>query len=314
MKNFGIIFYSAVAGILTAAAAPWIGHRGEASAAWSGDYRAELLFTTAPERPLLDRIAELDYAVIASYPVTQRDSLWEFCKRFKLDAYSIRSSNNLDIQILEPGTLLKVPNRKGTLYEVVQAETLRTISQGYARGRTLGAAYERDILEQNGYPAPDFDHSDLAFRPGTQLFLPGAFKPTGLGLPFLDMKFRQTSRYGNRRHPVTGGHRSHKGLDLAKPYGSPVLTAREGIVTFAGWSGGYGMMVEVKHVIKRANGTRVLHTRYGHLSQILVNPGQKVRLYQMIGRVGSTGLSTGPHLHFEVRDDSGLARNPANFL
>jgi len=278
--------------------------------------RPELIITAAPAKPALDILKRLDYTVIATYPVGPNEMLWDLCRRYGLDTFSIRSSNDLDVQTLEPGTWLHIPNKRGTLYEVTETETLRTISQGYQRGRQLGAAFEREILEANYYPMPDFSSAEIAFAAGTKLFLPGAFKPTGVGFGFADgrMGYRVSSGFGKRRHPVLGTTRAHRGFDIPRPYGSSVTTSREGVVTFAGWEGGYGNMVEIRHVLKRKNGTRVLFTRYGHLSKINVRVGQRVKTYQLIGRVGSTGLSTGPHLHFEVRDENGLARNPGNFL
>jgi murein DD-endopeptidase MepM/ murein hydrolase activator NlpD len=273
-----------------------------------------LLLTNFPAVPLFEQIHRLERPVIATYFVNGRQDLWSICKRFGVDAFSIRSSNDLDISVFNDGTVLKIPSQKGTVYEVQKPENLRTIRQGYGPGRTLGAAYEREILDVNAYPAPDFRDPDHAFPIGTSLFLPRSYKPMGLGLPFVDMHYRITSGFGMRRHPVLGITRRHQGFDLAKPYGSPVMTSRAGIVTYAGWMGGYGNMIEVRHVIKRKSGTRVLFTRYGHLSQILVHEGQQVRLYQLIGRVGSTGISTGPHLHFEVRDENGTPISPGNFL
>lgn len=277
-------------------------------------FQPELLLTHLPSTPLFDQIHRLDYPVIATYIVKGREDLWSICKRFHVDQFTIRSSNDLDVSIFSDGIVLKIPSQKGTLYEVQKPENLHTISQGYSRGKSLGAAYEREILEANGYPTPDMKDPNHAFAPGTSLFLPLAFKPTGLQLPFRDLHYRLTSGFGMRRHPVLGVTRKHQGFDLAKPYGSPVLTSREGVVTFAGWMGGYGNMIEVRHVIKRKNGTRILYTRYGHLSQILVHEGQHVKLYQLIGKVGSTGISTGPHLHFEVRDENGHPISPRNFL
>ena len=83
--------------------------------------------------------------------------------------------------------------------------------------------------------------------------------------------------------------------------------ARAGVVVFADWRGGYGRLIIVRH----EGGIR---TWYGHLSKIAVTPGQRVRAGQYLGNVGSTGLSTGPHLHFEVRDRYGKALNPRKFL
>ncbi len=277
-------------------------------------YKPQFLLTNEPLVPLFDQIRKLERPVIAVYTVKGRQDLWSICKRFHVDAFTIRSSNDLDVSVFNDGTVLKIPSQKGTLYEVEKPETLRVISQGYARGKSLGNAYEREILEANNFPAPDTKDPARTFAPGTELFLPLAYKPTGLGLPFRDLHYRITSGFGMRHHPVLGINRRHDGFDLAKPYGSPVMTAREGSVTYAGWMGGYGNMIEVKHVIKRKSGTRILFTRYGHLSEILVHEGQHVHLYQLIGRVGSTGISTGPHLHFEVRNENGTPVSPSNFL
>ena len=107
-----------------------------------------------------------------------------------------------------------------------------------------------------------------------------------------------------RYHPILKRTRFHEGLDLPRPWGTPVYPARNGRVIRAGWSSGYGLLIVIRH----SDGDT---TRYGHLSKIYVKPGQLVsRGKTMIGRVGSTGLSTGPHLHFEVRDKYGHPINP----
>lgn len=109
---------------------------------------------------------------------------------------------------------------------------------------------------------------------------------------------RLTSRFGTRFDPYYHVWQLHAGVDLAAPTGTPILAAAGGRVTRAGWYGGYGNYTCVDH--GRADGQR-LSTCYGHQSRLLVSPGQRVRAGQVIGRVGSTGASTGPHLHFEVR-------------
>lgn len=110
------------------------------------------------------------------------------------------------------------------------------------------------------------------------------------------LQFRRISSSFNRSrfHPILGLSRRHEGTDYAADYGTPVLAAGDGTVAQAGRSGGYGNLIELRH----ANG---ISTRYGHLSAILVRPGARVSQGQVIGRVGSTGLSTGPHLHYEFR-------------
>lgn len=105
---------------------------------------------------------------------------------------------------------------------------------------------------------------------------------------------RISSGFGNRTDPFTGGRAFHSGIDFSAPYGSTVLSAGAGKVSFVGQRSGYGNLVEITH----ANG---LVTRYGHLSSFLVSEGQVVDTGTAIARVGSTGRSTGPHLHFEVR-------------
>lgn len=107
-----------------------------------------------------------------------------------------------------------------------------------------------------------------------------------------------TSPFGWRIHPVTGESKFHDGIDLGAPYGSTVIAAHDGQVISADWLGGYGMAI----VLRYRNGTQ--ETLYGHLSQILVQPGQWVPKGQPIGLVGSTGNSTGPHLHFELRQNT----------
>ncbi|MFM5953618.1 MAG: M23 family metallopeptidase [Novosphingobium sp.] len=103
-----------------------------------------------------------------------------------------------------------------------------------------------------------------------------------------------TSTFGLRRHPIYGDLRAHRGVDLAAPMGTPVYASAAGYVESAGWSGGYGIMVAIEH-------PGGMETRYGHLSRTAVSPGQAVAAGSLIGYVGSTGDSTGPHLHYEVR-------------
>jgi len=272
-----------------------------------------LLLNPDASFPLPTTMKDLTFSVMASYVTRKGEDVYAIYRKFGTEQYTIRSSNDLEFSTLDPGTLLYLPNKIGTRYEVLEPENLKTISQKFSRGKVMGGAYEREILEANNYPLPNLKAQDYMFDKGTVLFLPVVRKQTGLGTPLVGA-YRQTSAFGRRRHPVLGVTKRHSGLDLAKPHGSPVVPAREGVVTFAGWSGGYGNMIEIRHVLKGKNGTRVLSTRYGHLSSINVRVGQKVRAGQLIGRVGSTGISTGPHLHFEVRDEGGSANNPRKFL
>lgn len=127
---------------------------------------------------------------------------------------------------------------------------------------------------------------------------------TPLGLPFTGAI---TSSFGSRENPFNGsGVETHKGLDIRGPMGAPVKAMAKGKVSFAGERGGFGNCIILKH----GNGYETL---YGHLSKILVKPGQKIDIGQQIGDIGSTGRSTGPHLHYEIHRD-GQKINPASYL
>ena len=115
-----------------------------------------------------------------------------------------------------------------------------------------------------------------------------------------------TSNFGIRSDPFRGSARMHAGVDISGPVGTPIYATADGVIAHAERMGGYGNMVEVDH-------GKGIATRYGHMSRILVESGTQVRRGQLIGLMGSTGRSTGSHLHYEVRID-GHAVNPAPFL
>jgi len=119
---------------------------------------------------------------------------------------------------------------------------------------------------------------------------------------------RLSSRYGNRVHPILGGVRHHDGIDLAAPAGTPVRAAADGVVAYRGRNGGYGRYIRLDHGFG-------LQTAYGHLRGYAIGlaAGRRVRQGQVIGYVGSSGLSTGPHLHYEVIRD-GRTLNPLDAL
>ncbi|MBX3563072.1 MAG: M23 family metallopeptidase [Sphingomonas sp.] len=130
----------------------------------------------------------------------------------------------------------------------------------------------------------------------------GAGKGETTGMMGMPANGRFSSGFGMRRHPILGYTRMHKGIDIAAAYGSPVYAAADGTVQIAGRSSGYGNLIKISHGGGNGSG-------YGHLSRIYVRPGQIVRKGQQIGAVGNTGLSTGPHLHYEWYRN-GVAINP----
>ena len=140
----------------------------------------------------------------------------------------------------------------------------------------------RDLQSRNTSPAPSED---------------------GLVWP---LRGRITSPFGMRVHPIYGTSRLHTGIDIAGSTGTPVVAADRGVVILSGWHGGYGYTVIIDH----GGG---ISTLYAHHSSLLVSRGEQVQRGDTIARVGSTGLSTGPHLHFEVRVN-GTPKNPMNWL
>ena len=120
------------------------------------------------------------------------------------------------------------------------------------------------------------------------------------------VSYRKTSSFGSRRDPFNGRMAFHSGEDMAAYYGAPIHAPASGKVTYAGWKGGYGRVIEIDH----GNGFK---TRYGHLGAMNVKVGQKIAFRDVIGKVGSSGRSSGPHLHYEVWFD-GIVRNPSKFI
>jgi murein DD-endopeptidase MepM/ murein hydrolase activator NlpD len=115
-----------------------------------------------------------------------------------------------------------------------------------------------------------------------------------------------TSGFGMRTHPVLGGRRQHHGIDLAAPTGTPVYATADGVVGRADWYSSYGLYISINH-------GGAMETRYAHLSRLAVAAGDNVKKGDLIGYVGSTGRSTGPHLHYEVRVE-GIAVNPIPYM
>ncbi|MDW3218329.1 MAG: peptidoglycan DD-metalloendopeptidase family protein [Acidimicrobiales bacterium] len=140
---------------------------------------------------------------------------------------------------------------------------------------------------------------ELGFAPGD----PGAASVEGFILP---TQGQVGSRFGPRIHPIFGSTRVHSGVDIGAPQGQAIWAAKEGRVIFAGWKGGYGNAVIIQHEGNVA-------TLYAHMSEIRTSDGEWVDQAEVIGLIGSTGWSTGPHLHFETRVD-GEPKDPELFL
>ena len=104
---------------------------------------------------------------------------------------------------------------------------------------------------------------------------------------------RLSSGFGNRKHPILGFTKMHRGVDFAAPIGTPIFAAGDGIIEYSGWNGAYGKYIRIKH-----NST--FKTAYAHLSKIYKKRGMRIKQGDIIGALGNTGRSTGPHLHYEI--------------
>jgi murein DD-endopeptidase MepM/ murein hydrolase activator NlpD len=238
----------------------------------------------------------------STYIVNKGDMIGGLAEAFGLNQDSLISINNIkNTRLLQIGQVLRIPNQDGIMYTVKKDDTLETIAGKY-KSNALDIKIANELF------------SDKAL-PGTSLFIPGAQ---------LDWMERQeingdlfmwplsggyiTSPYGYRIYPFDddGGRQFHTGIDIGSPTGTPVRAAMAGRVSSAGWNDVFGNHVVISHHA----GYRTL---YGHMSVIRVKTGAYVGTGERIGDVGSTGRSTGPHLHFTVYKN-GVTVNPRSLL
>jgi murein DD-endopeptidase MepM/ murein hydrolase activator NlpD len=165
-----------------------------------------------------------------------------------------------------------------------------------------------DQVRIEGISDPKFTHAYLSAAAVLDQLngLSAAMDHVPLAMPVSTASFDRSSGFGARVDPFTGRYAFHPGIDFAGPWGSVVHATAPGTVVFAGNRGGYGNMVEIDHGYG-------IHTRYGHLSSINVRIGSRIGKGGGLGRVGSTGRSTGPHVHYEVWYDD-VVKNPNNFI
>jgi murein DD-endopeptidase MepM/ murein hydrolase activator NlpD len=240
-----------------------------------------------------------------SYRVLGGDSLASIAKKFNLSVNSIKWSNNLKNDLIKPGQVLEIPPFDGIIHKVEAGESVYSIAKKY------------NVTAQNivNFPLNNFADSDtFALNSGQTLFVPGGVIENK---PVIQTQFIATIQAGVRgssnfiwptsgmitQYPVS----YHMALDIANSSAPPIIAADSGTVVYAGWTNtGYGNMVLIDH----GNGYQTL---YGHMSSIVASLGQKISQGQQVGVMGSTGRSTGTHLHFEIRS-GGVLLNPLSFL
>jgi len=231
---------------------------------------------------------------IHEYTIKKGDTLASVARSFKVGADLIAASSGLKAgEAVRIGQTLQIPSKPGLIYTVRSGDSLAAIALKYST--------TADKIRQENPDLRDFDLID----PGSIVFLPDARIPKPPNIWSRPAAGRITSPFGWRRHPVFGYRQLHTGTDIGIYY-SPVKAARNGEVTFASRLGGYGNAVIIRH-------DNQFQTLYGHLSRISVKPGQIVKAGAPIAISGNTGMSTGPHLHFEVIQN-GKAINPARFV
>lgn len=240
------------------------------------------------------------------------DNYWTLARNHGTNIDSLIGANVFWEDLLaRTGNTVIIPSERGVLEFVTDFSEISEIAKEYN-------AEEGDIEVQKTPPFYSLYYRFLDNKKPIALFIKNVKPRTENMTASLAGSFelremfrsplggRLSSFFGNRRHPVYSKRRFHNGLDIAAPRGTLVGAAREGTVVYTGWNGGYGKSVVIEH-------DKGFKTLYGHLSQINVRQGQKVTAGRIIGRVGSTGLSTGPHLHFTLWHNGKLI-NPMDVL
>ncbi|MFA5160735.1 MAG: M23 family metallopeptidase [Elusimicrobiales bacterium] len=288
--------------ILLAAVASWAGTPADMASFYPQWARYSVWTQAGPPSPSAETYRALNCLVQGKHKISPRDSINSIARVYGTDVRSLQSTNQNEFVVMRSGGYIRVMNKKGFLYESAREENLDSIVARYCKGGDK-AALKRKIIDENRLP-PSAMLGPYHLEKGEYLILPGVFVAVdGYHIP-INGQWRISSGFGYRRHPLLRRRIKHQGIDLPKPYGAKVYPSRSGTVSFAGWEGGYGNMVEITH----DNGEA---TRYGHLSRISVACGERVKKDKtLIGLVGDTGYTTGPHLHFEIRDRRGRPVNP----
>lgn len=235
---------------------------------------------------------------ISIYVVRSGDTLPAIAKMFNVSTNTISWANDLKANKISVGQTLIIMPMTGIQHTVKSGDTLKGIVSKY-KGDLDEVMQYNDLTISSKLAV-----GDVIFIPDGD-YVSAPVKPASSGNTTSQSSTPSYSGYYMR--PITGGVKTqgihgHNGVDLASSYGARIMAAADGVVLIAkngGWNGGYGSYVVIKH----SNGTQTL---YGHLSSVNVSAGQTVDQGQTIGGMGSTGKSTGVHLHFEVRG----ARNP----
>lgn len=246
-----------------------------------------------------------------TYTVRTGDSLWRIAQKFGVDVDALVKVNRLkNANQIQPGDKLVIPGAEGSSGPTGSTAVQPSIKHKVQRGETLTSIAKKyginasAIVSANNLANPD------RLKEDQELLIPGAL-PKRRQEPMVSRGRLQPVFAWPARGAVTSGFgtrwgRQHEGVDIAINTGTPVRASAPGVVSFAGWNGGYGMLVIVDHGMD-------VETRYAHNSRLAVAKGDRVEIGDIVAYSGNTGHSTGPHLHFEVRF-RGQPLNPMNYL
>jgi murein DD-endopeptidase MepM/ murein hydrolase activator NlpD len=275
--------------------------------------RIQSIFSTEDEY-INHIVKNVTFDVIALHiiEVKRGDNFWKIAKKYGVNIDTLIGSNPYwETLIARVKQHIVVPSRKGVIHFINNFDEIKELVELY---KTTPDA----IVVQNLPPLYRYYYKFFGDIGPIAVFIKGAHPITITMTKRMAKQFRLremfrsplggrfSSFFGGRIHPIFRTHRFHNGVDIAARYGTLVGAACRGTVVSIGWMGGYGKTVIISH----PNGFRTL---YGHLSRIYVRRGQHVHSGKIIGRVGSTGWSTGPHLHFTIWHNGKLI-NPMKVL
>lgn len=229
--------------------------------------------------------AKMPFVGVTQYTLQDGDTVTGVARRAGLTVETVLSFNQIQSpRTLRPGKTLRLPNRDGILVSLNEPKPITALADTYQ-------VFPELIVLANSLPAFTKDVQGGIFIPGGRMDPLELRKTLGEYFLWPTKGGRITSYFGRRNDPFTGETTSHSGVDIANYHGAPVLAAGDGVVTYTGYNSILGNHIKV-------NQGQGFVAIYGHLSAILTKPGKRVKGGQLIGRVGSTGYSTGPHLHF----------------
>jgi murein DD-endopeptidase MepM/ murein hydrolase activator NlpD len=246
--------------------------------------------------------AIVDFLTVYQYIPSERDNLLSLAARCSIPYSSLASLNRLSHpSMIEAGKPILLPSAPGLFVPEEPESDLERLLASSRFPQADGKSAALTLSQKPGnsgnlfyyFPGAEFNATERAF-----------FLNTGFRFPL--RSYRLTSAYGMRINPVTGNQRFHEGIDLAAPAGTEVYAAANGTVTEVGNDPIYGNYVVIKHDGNWAS-------LYGHLQKTAVTLRMNIKSGMLVGWVGSTGQSTGPHLHFELRQN-GMSRDPDKYL